>query len=319
MTNNIHSAATPINSRTYKVKTFRDRDDWLRLLLAADELCPGAKVVGARVALHRNVETGQCNPTIGKLVLGTSMSESTVRRMIDELEVKGWIRVHRTRGRHSNSFELRAPTLSTVTGYTPVNRDTVEGFNPVNAERVQDEPTLSTATPQPCQIKPNPVTADTQNRESRTENRTAKEIDSRRLDLDDEVGLRNQSPSFNIDADFEEWYRNYPKHVAKGAALKAYNAVIAKKKATPDELLAGAMRAVADFDSRVKSRGYAEAHQFTRNPATWLNGQCWLDDPMEPIGSATYSAAAPGQPNHAAVAEQLARQAMAKKEAGYVQ
>jgi hypothetical protein len=145
--------------------TFKDRDDWIKLMLAADgdELCPGAKIVGTRIARHHNVDTGQCNPAIGKLVLGTGISESTVRRMIRELEAKGWISVDRTRGRHSNSFELRSPTLPNVTG-----------LNPVTADGVRDNPTLSNRGSQPCQIRPNPVTADTQNSESRTASRTAK-------------------------------------------------------------------------------------------------------------------------------------------------
>jgi Helix-turn-helix domain len=151
-------------SSAYQIKTFRDRDDWIKHILAVGELSAAAKVVAVRLAMHLNVETGQCNPSIEKLVSGTGMSESTVRRMIrDELEAEGWIGVDRTRGRHTNSFDLRSPTLPDVTG-----------LNPVTCDGVQDSPTLSNRGSQPCQIRPNPVTADTRIRESRTENRTAK-------------------------------------------------------------------------------------------------------------------------------------------------
>jgi hypothetical protein len=301
-TDYIHAAVEPCKSRVYPIATFEDRDDWLRLLLAA-ELSPGVKVVGARVALHHNVKTGQCNPAIGKLVLGTDMSESTVRRMIRELEFRGWLRVDRTLGRHSNSFELLAPTLSDGTGFNPVNSDTVEGSNPISADRVQDAPTLSTVTPQPCQNQPNPVTADTQNRESRTENRTAKKIDSLQLDLGDDSGLRGRSPS--SDADFESWYQQFPKHVAKAAALKAYRAVITKKLATPAELLAGAMRYAAERSG--------QDPKYTKHASTWLNGGCWDDEPS-PIGTTC------GQPEspHIAIAAQIARELQAKQGGGNV-
>jgi hypothetical protein len=306
---NIHAGATPIKSR-YHIATFEDRDDWLRLLLAADELSPGAKVVGARIALHHNIKSGQCNPAIGTLVLGTRMSESTVRRMIrDELEVKGWLRVDRTLGRHSNSFKLIAPTLSDATGFNPVNSDTVEDSNPITDDRVQDGPTLSTLTPQPCQNQPNPVTADTQNRESITENRTAKEIDSPRLDLaDEDSGRRSRSPSSETEADFEIWYKQYPKQVDKADARKAYLTVIKKKLATPEQLLAAAMRYAAERTG--------QDPKYTKNPATWLNKHSWLNEPAS-IGD-TYSAAQQGQSNHIAVAEQIARQLM-EKDGGYVQ
>jgi hypothetical protein len=172
---NVHAPATARKSRIHQIATFKDRDDWIEWLFAAD-LSLAAKVAGGRIALHHNIKTGQCNPTIGKLMLGTLMSDSSVRRAIRELETEGWVRVDRTLGRHSNSYELLAPTLSDVTGFNPIKYDRVEASNPTAADRVQEKPTLSPVTPQPCQIEvPNPVTIDRQNHESRTTNRTTKE------------------------------------------------------------------------------------------------------------------------------------------------
>lgn len=70
------------------------------------------------------------------------------------------------------------------------------------------------------------------------------------------------------DADFEAWWQHVPRKVAKGQARKAYRA--ARKKADADTLLAGIKR-------------YAEAvrgkdAQYIRHPATWLNGEGWLDE-----------------------------------------
>lgn len=68
-------------------------------------------------------------------------------------------------------------------------------------------------------------------------------------------------------ADFEAWYAAYPRKVAKAAALKAYRS--ARKRASREDLLAG----IAAY--RKTKADYADwAH-----PATWLNGDRWLDQP----------------------------------------
>lgn len=73
----------------------------------------------------------------------------------------------------------------------------------------------------------------------------------------------------SIAADFKAWYQAYPKRVDRGRATTAY--AKARKKASAEDLLTGA-------------RAYAEARRgqdpkFTKQPATWLNAESWLDEP----------------------------------------
>lgn len=75
-------------------------------------------------------------------------------------------------------------------------------------------------------------------------------------------------PKIHPKVSFPAFYQAYPKHVAKGAALKAY--IRACSRASPEVLLAGAQRYAM---SRAR-----EDPQFTQNPATWLNADCWLDE-----------------------------------------
>jgi hypothetical protein len=78
--------------------------------------------------------------------------------------------------------------------------------------------------------------------------------------------------SAGADADppgFLEFYTAYPRKEAKGQARSAY--VKALTKTNPQALLEGATRYAQDA-SRSK--------QFTKLPATWLNGECWDDDPL---------------------------------------
>jgi hypothetical protein len=70
---------------------------------------------------------------------------------------------------------------------------------------------------------------------------------------------------------FAEFYRVYPRHVARGAAERAYRRVIKNGEATEADLLAGAMRYAAAQAGKDQT--------YTKHPTTWLNAKCWLDEP----------------------------------------
>src|SRR5262249_23561120 len=68
----------------------------------------------------------------------------------------------------------------------------------------------------------------------------------------------------------------YPRRVARGAALKAYKQA-RTRGATAEELLDGA--------KRYASERAGQDPQYTKHPATWLRGLCWLDEPeATPVG-----------------------------------
>lgn len=69
--------------------------------------------------------------------------------------------------------------------------------------------------------------------------------------------------------DFPAWYDAYPRHEARGEASAAFHGAL-ESGATPEELLAGALR----YDAHLESAG---DRRFTKLPATWLNKQCWKD------------------------------------------
>lgn len=83
---------------------------------------------------------------------------------------------------------------------------------------------------------------------------------------------RNQIPT-NAEADFfDDWYRVYPRHIGRGQAEKAYFAAL--KKTDRETLLDGARRAAAI---------YADVDpNYIPHPATWLNGERWLDEQPPP-------------------------------------
>lgn len=73
---------------------------------------------------------------------------------------------------------------------------------------------------------------------------------------------------------FEKFWIEYPRKVAKGSALKAYARALAKT--TPDVLLAAVKRFASECSGKEP--------QYIAHPATWLNGERWLDQPAAQQG-----------------------------------
>ncbi len=104
------------------------------------------------------------------------------------------------------------------------------------------------------------------------------------------IPTRSQKPESDKEKykkEFDEWYQAFPRHVGRGQAERAYRT--ARKKAGADVLLAAAV----DY----AGQRAGEDAKFTKHPATWLNGECWLDAVDAPPehagnGSAPYRTAA---------------------------
>lgn len=70
---------------------------------------------------------------------------------------------------------------------------------------------------------------------------------------------------------FAAWYSRYPLHKARRAAAKAYAAAI-RRGVEVGDLDRGAERYAAEC------RDEDRAAALIKHPATWLNGDCWLDE-----------------------------------------
>ena len=71
-------------------------------------------------------------------------------------------------------------------------------------------------------------------------------------------------------SDFDTFWLLYPRKCAKGHARKAYGCAL--KKATHQTIVDGLGRYTA-FLARS-----GKAPEYVKHPATWLNGECWLDE-----------------------------------------
>lgn len=90
-----------------------------------------------------------------------------------------------------------------------------------------------------------------------------------------------RAPKPDFESEFEkDLWPIYPRKAGKGQALKAYCA--ARKQTSREIIVAGAERYALERAG--------QDHSFTKHPATWLNGQCWLDEPTPPRGHSPPSA-----------------------------
>src|SRR5262245_32032229 len=105
------------NKSSATVASFKERDAWMRSLAASDGLSVFSKLVGIRLSLHLNCETGRCNPAYGTLAreLGLRQKRSVIAA-VAALEQGGWLLVKRSRGgayTNSNSYKLNQPERAT--------------------------------------------------------------------------------------------------------------------------------------------------------------------------------------------------------------
>jgi hypothetical protein len=139
----------PAARQAFKIETFPDRDNWMRLLLADDALSPSAKVVAQRLALHLNVKSGRCDPSLDRLAQGTGMSRSTMKRTLQDLDKAGWIGIRRSSGGRSlsghgycHSFEFLTPAAAALNRFTdePVGDDARGSNQTTNRVKSDDQP-----------------------------------------------------------------------------------------------------------------------------------------------------------------------------------
>lgn len=110
---------------------FRARDEWIVGVLADPRLTHAAKVIAARIGLHYNIETGQCNPGYTRLTAGTHVKRRAVIAAVAALRGAGWLGPERSRGGPSNNFVLTAPA-ATVHAGAPSEDETVHVDAPFN-------------------------------------------------------------------------------------------------------------------------------------------------------------------------------------------
>lgn len=96
---------------------------------------------------------------------------------------------------------------------------------------------------------------------------------------DEKLTTNNQQSATNThqsesqtddELEFEAWWLAYPRHVAKGKARVAYRKA---RKGIAAAVLQSAVE-------RYAAERASEPVEYTKHPTTWLNGECWNDEPQ---------------------------------------
>ncbi len=192
------------------------------------------------LATFTNEETHECYPSIETLMRHTGLSRNAIRAAFKDLESYGWLtRRHRTARTTVYRINIDAITDANRRERKPKDYSAVEA--PVDA-----------ATPAPAtENVPEPVPAAVHG--DLAPIKTKKSIPAR------------------VESDFLDFYTEYPRHVGKEAARRAF--VKAVKAGTPAaDIIEGARRyAAATAAAGTETR-------YVAHPATWLNAGRWSDD-----------------------------------------
>src|SRR5262249_19274435 len=88
-----------------EVTDHRDHFRWQELVLARPDLTNAEKVIAIRLALFRNIRTGLCNPSYGRLAKDACVNVSTAKRAIAALEALRFLTVYRTKNNDASEHE----------------------------------------------------------------------------------------------------------------------------------------------------------------------------------------------------------------------
>jgi hypothetical protein len=242
---------------------------WLDQIEADPDLPASAFKIAYRLAQHFDKDTLECFPGIRFIADKTKLGIATVVDMTARLEANGHLAIipgHSGRGNSHHYRMIRrgqqADLFDTDNNVRPTERLRAnENVRP--AEHSEGEK-RSVCESETFGLHEKNVRPAEQNhlREPLREQNPSSSSAARPAPLATKVAEKA------IEQAFEEWWKIYPRKVAKGAARKAYASAL--KKATAEQLKAGAGRYAAERAG--------QDERYTKHPATWLNGECWADE-----------------------------------------
>ena len=245
--------------------------DYIQRAIRDRRLLPVDRCIAVGLANYVNRETGQAWPTQETLAEMVGVTSRTVRASLDRLAEFGWITIAKQRGRGFTSRYLLSFDHEGEAGECH-DRKRASGHGH------DDRKPTSTQSDADIALIGNPASSRPeagflQNTVKNTVSSERKDYNTPSFALGEPSQAKPAGKSVDrqLDEEFANWWKQYPRKVDKGHAQLAYFRVRRTGKATADELLSGVLRYSASVTHK-------EA-RFIKHAQTWLNGQCWLDEP----------------------------------------
>jgi Helix-turn-helix domain len=218
---------------------------------------------------YMNRSTGTAHPSQETLAKDLDASDRTVRRLLTMLEPLG-LAIDPGDGRGNASTYLLETRTNEPSLEVPGKADMDDLFSPLKADAdvhlsdTKADTTVHLSRPKGghlASVKVDTGVLPTNIREPISKNRSSGSTPGT-------APPATKVANRDIEIAFEEWWKIYPRKVAKGAARKAYASAL--KKATPEQINTGALRYAAERTG--------QDDKYTKHPATWLNAECWADE-----------------------------------------
>lgn len=252
-------------------KFHRDKFLWLDQVRADPELTPLAFLIAYVLADLVNERTGYAWPSVAFLAAECRATERGVQKIVRQLVERGHLFVDFGQGRGETNRYRWIVRGRDVAQRDKPQRETTSQSRLGESERSWLSPSDTDGRTAVHRIQSKRVNHGSEKGEQRfQEERTPVHPTQSKESIYDPIyrsssERRAQSPPSR----FEEFWRAYPKKVARRDAMSAFADAV--RHTSPDDLI----RAVV----RYAAKRAGEDPRYTKNPATWLNKACWNDPP----------------------------------------
>jgi hypothetical protein len=277
--------------------------NWMRGVADDKRLSILYRTILMRICLHRYNDTGNCDPGYNAIAAEVGVHRTTVIRAVETGVRFGWL-APPLRGRRANaSFVFTFPDQEVAPGATSKpDQEVAAGEQHQENQEVALGDLRSRSGTRKKSLKKRASRAKSKSsaqhgrlsgRQERETQNICEPPDFASRDSGSDTSAKpvrkKRAPKASaahgdiitmsdLAAAFAEFWAAYPKRVAKAAAEKAFAAAI-KRGADPAALIEGA--------KRYASERTGQDQKFTKHPATWLNAECWLDEPSTGTGPPT--------------------------------
>jgi hypothetical protein len=253
--------------------------NWMRGIVADKRISIVHRLVLIRIFLHRRNDSGVCEPGYDTVAGELGVDRATIFRAVDAGTQCGWIApFEKHGGRVKRNFLFTFPV---DTSAQQSQQDRQQSHNTATVQQTQQSHqeqllTVAETAPNSRRNGTTPYTGRINREKKREKSQTLAPDLFESEDKQEERREKKKKgaarkPRVDLDEAFESFWAVYPRKVAKEAARRAHAKAV-ENGVEPETLIAGAQRYA------VERQG--EPPRYTKHPATWLNGGCWLDEPV---------------------------------------